>query len=106
MDGEVLHLQGLPQEILLHILSFVGVFDIFKLQSLSKRMLEITNDDAVWFGVCRRRWSENKLKELEKFENRNWKTFYRDIHILEHTKSLFTIIQLLLSVHEIRFFLI
>ncbi|RWA13692.1 hypothetical protein EKO27_g1411 [Xylaria grammica] len=44
--------QSLPDEILLHIIQFLGVQDVVKLQSVSKKFLRICRDKPHWRGRC------------------------------------------------------
>ncbi|KAI8624247.1 F-box domain-containing protein [Xylariaceae sp. FL1651] len=46
------HLHLLPDEILLHILHFIEVQDVVKLQSISKHFLRICRDNTLWRGRC------------------------------------------------------
>ncbi|KAI1150141.1 hypothetical protein F4825DRAFT_427929 [Nemania diffusa] len=46
------HLQSLPDEILLHIVQFLVVQDVIKLQSVSRRLLQLCRDNIHWRGRC------------------------------------------------------
>lgn len=46
------NLPGLPEEILLHILSFLGPTDITRLQAVSRRFCSLFRDNVFWRSIC------------------------------------------------------
>ncbi|KAH9894566.1 hypothetical protein F4778DRAFT_279673 [Xylariomycetidae sp. FL2044] len=46
------HLQSLPDEIFLHVISFLDAHDLVNLQSLSKHFLRLCRDGTLWRNRC------------------------------------------------------
>lgn len=59
----------LPEEVILHILSYLGFPDIVAVQSVSRRYLDLARDDALWKIECFDRSQAEALRRRQQLRN-------------------------------------
>ena len=73
----------LPEEVLVHIFSFLQAREIYHVERVCKILYRLTNDEGLWRVFCRRSWRNtrggDRIEENQQHTNR-WKRafFYRE----------------------------
>ncbi|XP_066541731.1 F-box only protein 36a [Hoplias malabaricus] len=76
-EGHIDYLERLPDQLLLQILSFLGVQDLSHLEQTSRRFRKLCNSECIWEREVRL-CSEQISEDLEKLaEELGWKTIYK-----------------------------